>query len=115
MLWEDIMKTKKLYPAVLAFALSLPAVAAMAAPNTELLGDPAPDAAAEQTIRITPDTRYVNVEGGQIVKFEVGSKTFTWNFDGMDTTTFDLSQVAPPAVLDHGVTVYMAPNPLYVG
>jgi hypothetical protein len=108
------MKTKSLFPAVLAMALSLPVLSATAATNTDLLGESVPAAAADQTIRITPDTKYVNVEGGQIVKFEVGSKTFAWSFDG-PVAAFDLSQVAPPSVLDHSVMVYQAPNPLYSG
>jgi hypothetical protein len=108
------MKTKSLFPAVLGLALSLPAWSAMAATNTDLLGERAPASASDQTIRIDPDTKYVNVEGGQIVKFALGSKTFTWNFDGSDET-FDLSQVAPASFLDHPVMVYQAPNPLYSG
>jgi len=50
----------------------------MAATNFNPLGDPAPAAAANRTIVITPATKYVNVEGGQTVKFVVGGKTFTW-------------------------------------
>jgi hypothetical protein len=111
---ENIMKTKMLIPAVLASALSLPALSTMAATNTTLLGESAPAAAADQTIRIDPDTKYVNVEGGQIVKFEAGSKSFTWDFNG-PIGTFELGQVAPPSFLDHHVMVYQAPNPLYSG
>jgi hypothetical protein len=108
------MKTKSLFPAVLALSLSLPAWSVMAATNTDLLGEIAPASAATETITISPDTRYVNVEGGQIVTFANGAKSFTWNFDGSDGA-FDLSQVAPPAFLPHPVMVYQAPNPLYSG
>jgi hypothetical protein len=110
------MKTKALIPAVLAFTLSLSALPSMAATNTDLLGQPAPAAAANRTIRINPDTRYVNVQGGQIVRFDVGGQTFTWNFDGPQTLqSFDLNQVAPPGLLGHSVTAYVSPNPLYQG
>jgi hypothetical protein len=108
------MKTKLLVPAVLASALSLTALSSIAAVPLKLLGDPAPDTAAERTIRITPDTKYVNVDGGQVVRFDVGGRTFTWNFDTAQTvTSFDLNRVAPPGLLDHVVRAYVAPNPLY--
>jgi hypothetical protein len=110
------MKTKLLIPAVLAFTLSLSGLSAMAAPRLDLLGETAPAAAADRAIKITPDTKYVNVEGGQTVNFDVAGKTFTWNFDGAENVqAFDLNQVTPPGLLDHTVTAYVAPNPLYAG
>ena len=60
---------------------------------------------------IRPDTRYINVTGGEIIRFTVGDKSFVWNFNGRPSS-FDLARVAP-AVLDHKVTAYVAPNPLY--
>jgi hypothetical protein len=92
----------------------------MAATPDELLGDPVPAAAAakdaDRTITITPDTKYVNVVGGQTVKFDVGGQTFAWDFNGADTVgSFDLNQVAPPGLLDHAVTAYVSPNPMYEG
>ena len=108
------MKTKSLIPTVLALTLSLSALSSMAATPLNLLGDPAPAAVADRTITITPDTKYVNVQGGQTVKFDVGGKTFAWDFDG-PVTSFDLNRVAPPDLLDHMVTAYVSPNPLYMG
>lgn len=108
------MNTKSLVPAILALTLPLTAFSSIAATRVDLLGDPAPDTAAERTIKITPNTRYVNVTGGQVVQFDVGGKTFTWNFDGPETVwAFDLNQVAPSGLLDHLVTAYISPNPLY--
>ena len=41
-------------------------------------------------------------------------QTFTWDFDGPDTVwAFDLNKVTPPGLLDHTVTAYVSPNPLY--
>lgn len=82
----------------------------------DLLGDPAPLTAATRTILIASDTAYVNVTGGEVVKFVVGDKSFAWNFDAEQYLGhFDLSQVAPPGVLDHSVSAYVSPNPLYSG
>ena len=77
-----------------------------------LLGDPAPPETATRTIAILPGTRYVNVTGGEVVRFTVGDKSFAWNFSGRPSS-FDLSVVAPPGVLDRKVMAYVAPNPLY--
>ena len=109
------MKTNplnSLVPAVLALACSVPAIS-MAAPRDDLLGQTEPATAASRSITITPETKYVNVEGGQTVLFKVGDQTFAWNFDG-PVSSFELNRVAPPGLLDHVVTAYVAPNPLYV-
>lgn len=99
-----------------ACAAGLFAACAAPPPGPGLLGDPAPVAAATRTIVIAPDTRWVNVTGGDIVKFVAGNKTFAWNFDvGAGTSSFDLNRVAPPGMLDHKVTAYVAPDPRYIG
>jgi hypothetical protein len=84
--------------------------------RVDLLGDPAPVSAATRVIVITPATRYVNVTGGDIVKFVVGDKAFAWNFDGEEYAgAFDLNLTAPAGLLDHPVMAYVEPNPLYSG
>lgn len=84
--------------------------------RVDLLGDPAPVAAATRTITITPSTDHVNVTGGEVVKFAVGANSFAWNFDGEEyPPAFDLTLAAPPGLLDHPVIAYVAPNPLYMG
>ncbi len=50
--------------------------------------------------------------GGEIIRFEVGNKSFVWNFNGQ-RSSFDLARVAPTSVLDHKVTAYVASNPMY--
>ncbi len=81
-----------------------------------LFGDPAPVEAATQTIVIRPETRWVNVTGGDTVKFVVGEKSFAWIFNVARTVnSFDLSRVAPPGVLDRHVEAYVAPDPRYIG
>ncbi|MBC7413576.1 MAG: CzcE family metal-binding protein [Herminiimonas sp.] len=81
-----------------------------------LYGDPAPVTAATSTIVITPQTRYVNVTGGDITRFIVGDKAFAWSFNGSTTiSSFDLRTTAPPGVLDHSVIAYIAPDPYKTG
>jgi Heavy-metal resistance protein CzcE/TIR domain len=80
-------------------------------PRIDLMGTPATLSMATRTIPIGPDTKYVNVTGGEIVRFTVGDKQFAWNFNG-PLSSFDLARVAP-SVLDRKVTAYVAPNPMY--
>lgn len=73
-----------------------------------LYGDPAPLAAATRTIVISPQTRFVNVRGGDIVRFEAGDKSFAWNFNGpLEIRSFDLQATAPAGLLDHSVMAYI--------
>jgi hypothetical protein len=83
---------------------------------TDLYGQAAPVTGANRTIVISPDTRYVNVEGGEVIRFVVGGKEFGWDFYVARTVhTFDLKEVAPVGLLDHSVRVYLTPDPRYVG
>ena len=110
----------RLYPPIIFLSLVLAAAVLTAcATRTNyiaLYGQPAPVSAAERTIVITPDTKYVNVTGGETVRFVVGDKSFAWNFFVARTVSnFLLNDVAPPGVLDHPVRVYVAPDPRYLG
>jgi hypothetical protein len=110
------------------FSVVLPAVTALAilsgcaasgsgpqAPRKDLLGAPGAYAPGLPTVTITPATRWVNVTGGETVRFVSGARSFTWNFQvGVTVTRFDLNQVAPPGMLERPVIVYVAPNPLYL-
>ena len=80
--------------------------------SVTMLGDLAAPSSATRTIAIRVDTRYVNVTGGEVVRFTIGDKAFAWNFNGR-SSSFDLAAVAPPGMLDRKVTAYVAPNPLY--
>jgi hypothetical protein len=81
-------------------------------PALDLLGGPGSPSMVTRTIFIKAETKHVNVTGGEVIRFEVGSKSFVWNFSGQ-RSSFDLARVAPPSVLDHTVTAYVAPNPMY--
>jgi hypothetical protein len=100
--------------AILMSAAAMPAVAD--SDHKDFFGDAAPPSAATQEIQIDSNTKYVNVTGGDVVKFNVGDKTFTWDFDvAQSVDSFELNQVAPNGILDHPVTVYVAPDPQRIG
>ena len=84
--------------------------------RADLQGSPAPVTPGSRMIQIGPDTRYVNVTGGEVVNFVVGGRTFAWQFaGGFGSESFDLRPLAPEGSLQQSVRVYVAPNPLYVG
>jgi len=87
-------------------------VAARNDPRFELLGSPGALSMVTRTIAIRPETNFVNVTGGEVIRFDVGDKSFVWNFNGQ-RSSFNLAQIAPPSVLDRTVTAYVAPNPMY--
>jgi hypothetical protein len=65
---------------------------------------------------IRPDTRHVNVQGGDSIRFIVGDRVFSWQFNVARTIdSFDLREVAPPGLLDHAVIAYVSPDPKYLG
>jgi hypothetical protein len=114
---EVRMKPRSLFLSILALAL-LASCASRSdyAPRLDLLGDPAPVEGATQTIVISPDTKWVNVTGGDTVKFIVGDKAFAWSFSGpQSVSSFALNHVAPAGILNREVIAYVAPDPRYVG
>ena len=100
-----------------ALSLVLTACGTVSEPvRADLLGTVVPDTAVARSIVIGPDTRSVNVTGGEIIRFIVGERSFGYSFDGSLTVTrFDLRRVAPAGLLLQPVTAYIARNPLYTG
>jgi hypothetical protein len=79
-------------------------------------GAPAAAKAASHTIVIQADTKYVRVENGDTVQFDVNGKTFAFAFNTLTgETSFELSRIAPQGVEVPQVRVFVAPNPLYQG
>ena len=108
------MSTRPLFPAVIVTMLTACMSASAVTPRADLLGTPVAPAAANRTVTLTPATQHINVTGGDVVRFQAGGQQFAWSFDTSPLVqVFDLAQVAPSGALDHGVRVYIAPNPLY--
>lgn len=106
--------TRSLTVAILLLCATLPTFAS-ATDYRYLYGDAAPASAANYTIFIRPDTRYVNVQGGDTVNFMAGDRQFAWTFNVARTVwAFDLNDVAPPGLLDHTVRAYISPDPKYM-
>src|SRR5437867_675193 len=104
------MKSTFVFRGLAALLLSGATLSALAAPPAlKLLGDPAPESTAWRTVTITPNTKFVNVVGGETIKFVAGDKSFAWSFSGpASVSSFELNRVAPEGMLDHKVRAYVA-------
>lgn len=98
-----------------AFIIAAP-VYANHPPASPNLGSPVHDASVDRIIALDAGTRWVNVTGGEVVKFVAGGKSFSWSFDTYGTApVFDLGRIAPEGTLSgRPVKVYVAPDPLYI-
>jgi len=82
--------------------------------RADLLGMAVPASAAAHSVVITPDTRWVNVTGGDTVRFVAGGSEFGWDFHVSPLVqVFDLNRVAPPGLLGRPLPVYVDPDPNY--
>ena len=80
---------------------------AAAQDRTVSIGSSMPVTDGQRTIVINPDTKSVNVNEDEVVKFVAGGASFAWRFDGTGTRPFNLQQVAPAGALANPVTVYV--------
>lgn len=76
-------------------------------------GHVAAPSAASRTVTVTPDTRSVTVEQGDIVRFDIDGASLVWHFDTLDTRSFDFAAIAPSALKPGRTRVYVRENPLY--
>ena len=113
------MKTTRYLVATALCGLALTSALAQGTSTLGQIKDPygsaAPEAQAERTIQIGPNTRWVNVNRLETVRFVIdqggAQKTFTWRFDAQPLRPFGLSAVAPAGALgQQQVTVYVARN-----
>jgi hypothetical protein len=110
---ENVMKPKLVALTVIAVTLGFVNLSASAFTPSSPTGEVVPLSAAMRTIPIDAKTKYVNVTANETIKFEASGNAFAIRFAG-GLPAFDLNQVAPAGVLDHKVTAYVAPDPLYI-
>lgn len=107
---------------MLKFSLAAALIAATFATGTATAGAAidygtiVADQAGQRIIRVTADTRSINVTNGETVTIATEAGSFTWHVDTFPHEgQFDLSKVAPASAMVDGVTVYVSPNPTYFG
>ena len=102
---------KPFVPTVIALTLSVASLAAGAVqPRPDLFGEPVSTTDAQRVIVVDDNTKWVNVNHREVVKFVVQGREFAWAFDGMPSGSFDLNQIAPAGTLARTVRVYIAPT-----
>lgn len=70
----------------------------------------------DRSIPLDSGTRWVNVTGGEKVRFVLGGQSFDWLFDThLSTPVFDLSDIAPKGFIDRSLKVYVSPDPSSMG
>ncbi|MBK4734926.1 CzcE family metal-binding protein [Noviherbaspirillum pedocola] len=109
------MKIRRLSPWFATAILSV-CTATVAAPaaRPDLYGNSVAPAAAQRSVVISPATRFVNVKGGETVRFVAGDQTFAWHFNiASNVSAIDLRMIAPPGLIDRKVMVYVAPDLRY--
>jgi hypothetical protein len=109
---------KALRTAIIATAIAATAGGAYAAAsvNAKEFGMATTAANADRHLVIKGDTKWVNVDDGDTVEFNVNGRSFTWHFATLrGEGAFELSKIAPEGIDVGNVTVYVASNPLYRG
>jgi hypothetical protein len=115
------MKMRVLTAAVLATLASSAAWAASEGGDTlSNYGTPVQSQKVDETVHLRPDSRWVNVNYGETVRFVAqgsdGSQhSFAWRFNvASDVFSVDLGKVAPVGFPDRQVRVYVGPDPSYL-
>jgi hypothetical protein len=115
------MKPKVVVLTVFAMTLGFVNLSASASTPSRPLGEVVPLSSAMRTISVNAKTKYVNVTAHETVKFVANGNTFAVRFNESSATwsafvpsAFDFGLLAPAGALNHKVTVYIAPDPLYI-
>ena len=102
------MKRPIIAAAVLAIG-ALAAALSYALTRGDLIGEPGMAGSLTRTIRVTPDTRYINVLYSETVNLDVNGQTTTWKFDGVKPVV-SLRDIVPGAPNAH---VWVTPSDRY--
>ena len=86
--------------------------------QSKIYGEPAPAVTPDETVRLRPNSHWVNVRYGEIVRFVTQGvngteRSFDWWFDvSPEVTSFYLRKIAPPDFPDRNVRVFIDPSSL---
>lgn len=75
-------------------------------------GGAAPTGTADYKLVVTPEKKWLNVNNGDTVEFDVGSKEFTWHFDTLhDHVALPLSTIAPAGFDAGAARIFVGRDP----
>ncbi len=107
---------KMLLLAVWTTLVSGCAATAVTAPAGADLGVRGDALQVTREVVITPQTRWINVESGETVRFSAppGGEAVVWRFDTPSWATGQLGDIAPNLAPGRGITIYVAIPRLYM-
>jgi len=106
-----MMKTLRTFgsPIVLAAAFALAAPLLIANATASGLN-------VDRTIVIDSSTRWVNVNGGDRIRFSANGQSFDHSFNSFtQSRVYDLGKIAPAGALDRPVKVYVTADDRFTG
>lgn len=75
--------------------------------ETDRFGTVALENAASRVIKLDANSKSLNVMRGENVTIVKDGKSFKWNFNTLDTSTFDLAKIAPNDFGAGNIKVYV--------
>jgi hypothetical protein len=104
-----------------AFVIGAPAFANHPAASP-ILGAPVHDGGGslklspDRTVAIDAGTRWVNVTGGETIRFVVDGQSFYWAFNTFThAPAFALGAIAPRGTPHASVKIFVSPDPAFTG
>lgn len=110
-----MISTNFFRPFMMGALFAVASTASFAASDADRFGNAVTVSNAQRPVELTPNTRYLNIEQRETVKFVAQGKVFAWNFDTFGTPVFDLAKIAPKDINVGNVKVYMSPDSTYGG
>jgi hypothetical protein len=105
------MKTLRTLGSPIALAAAL----ALAAPLF-IVSATASDRNVDRTVSIDPSTRWINVNGGETIRFIANGESFDHRFNSFThSAVYDLGKIAPAGAIDRSLKVYVSPDPAHSG
>ena len=105
------MKTLQTFGSTIALTAALALAAPLLIANATASG-----ASVDRTIVIDSSTRWVNVIGGDVIRFNANGQSFDYRFNSYtQSRVYDLGKIAPAGALNRSVKVYVTADDRYTG
>ncbi len=105
------MKTMHTFGSTIALTAALALAAPLLVANATASG-----LSVDRTIVIDSSTRWVNVNGGDVIRFVANGQTFDHRFNSYTNSfVYDLGKIAPAGALDRSLKVYVSADDRYTG
>ena len=105
------MKTLRTFGSPIALAAALALAAPLLVANATASG-----LSVDRTIVIDTSTRWVNVDGGDVIRFIVNGQSIDYRFNSYThSRVYDLGKIAPAGALNRSVKVYVSPDDRFTG